>query len=117
MPAIVEGTRSGPLVPETRYLTVRLCGEAVEKDGRGPARVLDGDSSAALVERLNSLPATKSTGDCGSERGPFLELVLMGGSETMVVQFDRATCGVVHRDGVVRYGGDLLDAHVRRLLG
>lgn len=104
-------------MPDTRYLTVQLCGEAAEADGRGRTRLLDGETSAALVDRLNSLPAARPDRDCATAPGPMVDVVLEDARGTVVLlRVDGAACGVVYRDGAVRYGGDLVRGHVRGLL-
>jgi hypothetical protein len=105
-PPTAAAPGAGPLLPDTDYHSVYVCADGETRQVR--ARILSGADAAELVRRLNALPRERPSGDC-AKRGPLFDVVFAAGPEHLVLQVDSARCGVVHHDGVSRYGGD--EAH------
>ncbi len=119
-PPFVDGVSSpstdpvAPLVPDRDYAFVQLC-EANAAGQLGPMHALEDEESRTLVQRLNSLPAQPPAG-CDTTSAATVDLVLYEGAEPVVLRMDTSRCGAVQRTGVVRYGGDQILVHARRLI-
>jgi len=104
----------GQLLPEAAYTLVYLCADGETQPV--PGRVLTRIDADVLVHRINALPTERPPGPCATERGPLFDAVFKSGSTNLVIQLDAARCGLVHRAGATRYGGDQLHRDLTRYI-
>jgi hypothetical protein len=114
----VSGPANDPaasLVPDRDYAFVQLC-EANAAGQLVTMHALEDEESRTLVQRLNALPARPPAGCDATSAAAAVSLVLSEGAEPVVIRMDTGRCGAVQRSGVVRYGGEEILVHVRRLV-
>jgi hypothetical protein len=113
-PPATPARGAGQLLPEAGYHMVYVCADGETQPV--PGRVLTRLDANILVRRINALPTERPPGPCATERGPLFDVVFAEGSTKLVLQIDAAQCGLVHRDGITRYGGDQVHRDLTRYI-